>query len=557
MKVKEKIIFLSILVLAGFLRFWQLGQTPPSPNWDEVSLGYNALSLYETGRDEYGQFLPLILRSYDDYKPALYTYLAVPAVQLFGLSAFAVRFPAALLGTLTVFFTFFLVKELFSSAEQKPSFIIHNSLSIPLLSSFLLAISPWHLQFSRVAFESNIGVFVNILVVLFFLKGLKRPLLLPLCAFLAGLNLYVYQAEKIFTPLLVLSLLLIYRRRLLAVKRSYLIASVAVGLLLTIPLIRLALTTPEIFLRAKGTSVAADQTPFLSKSAARLSRDSLSADYFGLVFDNRRFTYITALAGGYLSHFDFNWLFVNGDEARHHAPGMGLLYLWELPFLLIGIYQLVFSTLPRQSKLLVTAWLLIAPIPASFSSGAPHAVRTLRWLPLLPLLVAFGLVAAWPFFRRLSKPVRLTLAGLAALFFCFNSFYFLNQYFVQQNKLNSQVWQYGYEQAVAEVRTVENRYDRVIVSNQPHLDQSYMFFLFFLRYPPDRYQSSGGTVSGGFAEEHKGFGKYTFRPLKWDEEEKNGRTLFVGRPQDFPPEAKTLKTIYFLDGQPAVRLVEG
>src|SRR3990167_6856775 len=108
---------LLIVLLAVFLRFWQLGSVPPSPDWDEAALGYNAYSIMQTGKDEYGKFLPVILRSFDDYKPALYAYLIIPFIKIFDLNILAVRFPSALFGVIGVIFTYLLVKELFSKAK--------------------------------------------------------------------------------------------------------------------------------------------------------------------------------------------------------------------------------------------------------------------------------------------------------------------------------------------------------------------------------------------------------------------------------------------------------
>src|SRR5260221_8356949 len=163
-KLKMKNLFVSkniwifltlILFLAAVLRLWQLGSIPPSPDWDEAALGYDAYSILHTGRDEYGKFLPVVLRSFDDYKPAFYAYAVIPSEILFGVNTFAVRLPSAIFGILTVLTTFFLVKELFRK----------NSLA--LLSSFLMAISPWSIQFSRVGFESNLGVAFNAFMALF------------------------------------------------------------------------------------------------------------------------------------------------------------------------------------------------------------------------------------------------------------------------------------------------------------------------------------------------------------------------------------------------------
>jgi len=546
---KQKYLLLLILLLAGGLRLWQLGQVPPSPDWDEAALGYNAYSIMETGRDEYGQFLPLILRSFDDYKPGIYAYLAIPTIKLFGLNTFAVRLPAAFLGTLAVLLVYLLVKELFN---QKP--LAH---SLALLTAFLLAISPWHLQFSRIAFESGIGLFFNLVIAWFFLKGLKKPWFLILAAFFAGLNLYVYQAEKVFTPLLVFTLAIIWNKKLLKLPWKYLFFALLVGIMTLIPFISLTLTTPEIFLRAKGTSFAADLTPFLAKTAERTLRDYQNHDYLGLILDNRRITYFQTFLRNYLSHFDLNWLFLTGDDARHHAPEMGLLYLWELPFLLWGIYSLIFAKISRKAKLLIFTWFLIAPIPAAFSSGAPHGVRTLRFLPIHQIFVAFGLLNFWQAIKSKKPLFKFALFSPVIILALFNFAYYLNQYFVQQNYDYSQYWQYGYREAIREINGIEDHYQKIVVSNEPHLDQSYIFFLYYLKYDPEAYQKSGGTVSGGFAETHKGFDQYTFRPIKWEEEEKNPEILYVGRPEDFFGEVKLIKTIYFLDGEEAIKLVEG
>lgn len=552
-KLNRTYLLFLIIGIAIFLRFWQLGKVPPSPDWDEAALGYNAYSIMKTGKDEYGQFLPLILRSFDDYKPAIYTYFIIPAIKIFGLNVFAVRLPAAVLGVMGVIMVYFLVKELLDNSQLDNLTII----KLALMASFLLAISPWHLQFSRIAFESNVGVLFNILWVYFLLKSLKKPILLPVAAFLAGINLYVYQAEKIFTPMLVLAVALIFRKEIIKIKRRFLISGLIIGFVSLVPFIYMVKSTPEIFLRAKGTSLTADQTPFLARTVEKIARDYQQKNYLGLILDNRRVTYLTAAVNGYLAHFDLNWLFLTGDEARHHAPGMGLLYLWELPFLLLGIYELIFNhKINKKAKLVIFAWFLIAPIPASFTSGVPHAVRTLRFLPMMQILVALGIIKSWQIISQQKNIIKIPTILFTGAFMIFNFSYYLNQYFRQQNLLNSASWQYGYEPAIAEIQKIENNYQKIIVSNQPYLDQSYMFFLFYLQYDPVEYQRLGGTRSGGFAEVHRGFSKYTFRPIKWAEEEKKG-ILFVGRPADFPAGAKVLKTINFLNRQQAILLVEG
>ena len=553
----ELALLISVIVIATFLRLWQLGQVPPSPDWDEAAIGYNAYSIKETGKDEYSTSFPIILRSFDDYKPALYAYFVIPFISLFGLDIFAVRLVSALFGIATVIAVYFILKEL-----------VGDRRSIPLLASFLLAISPWHIQFSRIAFESNVGLALNVFSVLFFIKGVKKPLFLVLYAICAGLSLYAYQSEKVFVPLLFVLLVFVYRKTLFSLPKKYLALPLIVGIIISFPIAHYTLTNKQALTRAQGVSVFSEDNQYLNDLSTRNLINRERGDLIGLIFDNRRIWYAKSVIANYLSHYNIYWLFLSGDENRHHAPEMGLLYLWELPFLFIGIYSLIFGKWNTKLKLLTFGLFLLAPMPAAVTTGVPHSVRTLNFLPTFQIFTAVGLITFVMFIskikylasRRSGQIVNIRIKYLIftmyILFLIFNILYYLNQYFVQQNYFYSQAWQYGYKEAVSEIRKIEGKYKKIIVSNQPHLDQSYIFFLFYMKYKPSLYQKEARDVSGGFAETHA-FGKFEFRPIVWEKEKKDSRILYVGRPEDFPNGASTIKTINFLDGKPAIKIVGG
>lgn len=559
--MKRSLFILFVIVTIGFLlRFILLGVVPPSPNWDEVALGYNAYSIFETGRDEYGEYLPFVLRSFDDYKPPLYTYLVIPSYLLFGLTTFAVRFPSMLFGTIAIVATYFLILELFRGKEVKVyKRVIPNSV-LALLSSFLLAISPWHIQFSRIAFESNVGVTFNILGVLFFLLGLRKHWYLLLSAFFFGINPSMYQSDKVFTPLLVLSLVLINFKALFSLPKKVLVSAICVGIIALFPMIHFHLTDPQALARAEGVSVFSDQTAFLKGTVTKLEVDRERGDVLGLILDNRRIEYAKAIVSGYIAHFDLNWLFIHGDLPRHHAPNMGLLYLFELPFLLVGIYTLIFSSFAKRTKLMIFAWFLLAPVPAMITSGVPHAVRTLNFLPMFQIFSGLGILVAFFYFESLKKTkaiyvTRIVVYSLVSISILFNVLFYLNQYFVQLNRETSKEWLYGYKDTVSFVSQVESEYTKIVVSNQPPLDQSYMFFLFYLKYPPAVYQKESIDASGGFRENHS-FGKYEFRPITQDEVQSE-KTLYIGRPSDFSDSVSALYEGNYLDGSPAIKVVPG
>ncbi|KKP80144.1 MAG: hypothetical protein UR81_C0033G0010 [Candidatus Levybacteria bacterium GW2011_GWB1_35_5] len=534
-------ILLVIIAITAGLRLYKLGDVPVSPDWDETALGYNAYSILKTGRDEYGTFLPLTIRSFDDYKPPLYVYLTVPSVALFGLSVWSTRLPSALMGILAVLGTYFLVKQL-----------VKDKGTIALLSSFLLAISPWHIQFSRVAFESNTGVTMNIWAAAAFLAGLKKRIFLPISAVLFGIGMYAYHSERVFLPLLLLLLAVTCRKKLFVKEnKTAIVASLVIGFIFAIPLFSILFGSNGL-LRLKATSSFTDQTNLLARNIVQLERDQKNRDFLGLILDNRRIVYAKSIISGYMSHFNFNWLFITGDISRHHAPNMGLLYLFELPFLLLGIYYLLFGEFDRKTKFLIFGWLLIAPIPASITTGVPHAVRTLNFLPTFQILSAVGLIFAFVYINRYKK-VKYAAYLIFAVIFTFNFSYYLNQYFVQLNYYDSADWQYGYKQAVDEVKRIGYKYDKIVVSDSTPMDKSYMFFLFYLKYPPSDYQKIGQYSSGGFASHHS-FDKYEFRQVDWDKERSDKNILYLGPSFEIPKGANILKTIYNLDGSVAIRI---
>jgi len=262
---KKKIILISIIFLAAFLRFYQLGVNPPSLSWDEAALGYNAYSIGETGRDEFGRFLPYdFFASFGDYKPPAYVYAAVLPVKIFGLNEFAVRFPSAFFGILAVLLTYFLVQELFPGFKKFS--IINFQFSIGEIAAFFLAISPWHIQMSRAAFEANLASFFVVLGVMLLLKAVnkqslllrnkRKGILLVLSAISFVITFYTFNSTRVFTPLLVLGLGFYYRQELLKIKKWVMVAMI-IAALMTVPLLP-HLFSPEGRLRFKEVNIFSD-----------------------------------------------------------------------------------------------------------------------------------------------------------------------------------------------------------------------------------------------------------------------------------------------------------
>lgn len=556
------LLYLIIIFLAAVLRLYQLGKTPIALTWDEVALGYDAYSILRTGRDQFGKFLPLTFRSLDDYKPPIYEYITVPSVVFFGLNSLSVRLPSAVFGILSVILSLKLAFLIFSKIFPSGK----SSVYISLLSSFLLAVSPWHLQFSRAAFEMNVSVFITIAAVTTFLLGLKKYKFFLLSAFLFGLDLFSYHSTRVVAPLLLATLLILFNKQLPAKRYTYLFVIIyGIFVLAFIPI----LTSQNAQIRFKATNIFNPGTRYLEDKdlekiflEKRIQDKNAGFELAGKIFHNQRLIYtdydtIRKALNNYLSNFGFEFLFIRGDVPLHHAPGFGLQYIWELPFLILGLIYIFRYGLNRYT-VVILVWLLIAPVPDAITREAPHAVRTELMLPIFQLLVALGIYVCIRFLVKESVWVRRLFISVIITIFIINISFYLHQYYVHTNYELSKNWMYGRKEAVEFTEKIKDGYDRVFVSLR--VDMPYIFWLFYTKYPPEKYLSEGGTISGGFADERNNFDKYEFRLFDYNSIPNDQKILLVGRPDtipsDFSGDFNIIKTIYYLNGDPALQIAE-
>src|SRR5690242_19150700 len=105
--------------------------------------------------------------------------------------------PSAILSILTIIAIYFLVQDFFFSYK-------HNK-ELELTTSFLLAINPWHIYISRLGHEGNAAVAFFIFALFFFFR--KK---LFLSILFASLSFMSYQSEKIFIPLIAITILIFF-----------------------------------------------------------------------------------------------------------------------------------------------------------------------------------------------------------------------------------------------------------------------------------------------------------------------------------------------------------
>lgn len=456
MKFSKTYLFLIFIVLTFlFTRLYKISEIPSSVYWDEASIGYNAYSILQTGKDEWGETFPLHFRAFGEFKLPVYIYAVVPAVWIFGLNALAVRLPAVVFSLGVVILTYLLGRKLSGSKE------------VGLFSSFLVAVSPWFFIFSRTGYEATSGLMFYLLgIYLFILQKNKWLIFFSVLSFI--LSAYSYNSFRIISPLTIAVLGLFYFNQLKVIKKGLipLILSVVILIASIIPIYRVYVFDSGA---ARLQTVGAAKSDFLKN---------------------------------YLSHFNPAFLFIKGDtNLRSQQGSFGQLFPVEAVLLIAG---LIYICRKAKNGILLLILLLLAPIPASLTRESPHALRAISIVPFISIISAYGAFAIREWIKR--GYIYFIIAAVFLIFFA-NYFWSFLRVYPQESKTD---WQYEYKTIYSELREKIGSYNKVLISDK--YAQPYIFALFYLKYDPVRFRQEvirNSVDQWGFSTV-KSFGKFEF-----------------------------------------------
>ena len=491
----KKIISLflgAIFLIAFILRFYSLSQFPAGFHIDEASLGYNAYSLLLTGRDENNNRFPLYVDMFGDNRPSGYHYLTEIPIKFLSLNEFSTRFPGAIFGTLTVVSFFFLAQLLFKSKK------------VSLISSFLLAIASWHVVLSRASAETIVSLFFIIsgFALLLFSLQKQKPIYCFAAAATLSISFLFYHTSRVFVPLLFFVSILYLYPTWIKSRKKY-----KISLLLSFFIISF-ISFSLVFL-IKGGSGRFSQVNIFSYPETRLVlEEQIREDGFSTIpvfiaraSHNKAINYSLTFASNYFDYFSGKFLFTQGGLPNwYKVPGLGLIYIVELPFILIGLFYLFFSK-NRYHKLPLT-WLILAPVTAAFTiDDVPNIQRTIVIFPMIELIAAYGFVI---FTNRFKDFKYKAAVVFFALLLIMNFFYFLHQYFVHSPIHRNWYRNEGFGQMVNLVKKDYASYDKIIVTKS--FGGIYSLILFYMKYDPSQYQKEGSPKD----KDKMGFGKFFF-----------------------------------------------
>jgi len=469
--VKLNPLFIIILIVGAAARCIALGSIPPGLNQDEASIGYEAYSILHYGIDRNGVRLPIHLIAWGSGQNALYAYLSMPFILLFGLNVFSIRIVSVLFGVLGITLFYAISRRLMGSKRGAA------------IAAFLIAISPWHMMMSRWALESNLFPTLVLLAVWFLLKSLEQPSWLAGFTISLALSLYAYGTAYFFVPLFAAGLF-----ALLAAKRAIKLGTLIWnGALLAIMALPIALFVLINRFDWPSIQTLLFTIPKLTEPRVEQVSSIFGSGGFDIIWNN---------FGQFLKLFATH----NDGLPWNSIPERDHVYPILFIFTLVGIVY-IRVRLARQfciKQAILALWFVIAVLMAFITDVNINRINIIYYPAIM--LGAIGL--DW-----LTGRARLLLwtavCGLSLLFASFCSYYFTDY----PNRISPSFFE-SFGEAVQYASDATD--GSVHITNA--VNMPYIYVLFYERIDPHHFLDTVQYSNpGGAFQQVSSFGRYTFQ----------------------------------------------
>lgn len=468
---------LLIVLIGGFLRFYDLDGLPPGLNQDEAVNGYDAYALGINQRDHHGNYLPFMLQSYDDWVSPILTYITIPFVKVLGLSEFSIRLPVAILGTLTIILFYIFVLQVFKSKK------------VALLGAMIIAFSPWAITLSRWAIPPSIVPFFLLLFMNTLLWGVKKKFNIfssILVGVTALLLTHTYPTQKLFVPMFLFLFCLIYFKKEVFKKAFVMAVVYTVGVL---PIFLPTIVNPERYnARFGGVSIFNSEQNFIVGFVERYVE--YFSPYFLFLkgdFNIMQKVLDIGLFHGFLSIFFFLGLIITMVYVyQYFVFFVAKRKLKKLPELQSKTIQNLFNSIPKSYLLIILLWVFLFPIASSLTVDRFHTLRVIHGLPVIIIFILIGLKLAYSSFNE--NLIRKVFIGLVVFLSLFSLGYYTWIYFGDYKVEASEPFQYGIKEFMEYLEENEEKFDEVTIDLK--INNPYIYYLFYSEYDPNKLDYS-------------------------------------------------------------------
>ncbi len=442
--MKKYLPLISIVILGIFLRFWQLGVVPVGVTHDELGYIYNSYSIATTGKNVFGEFLPFLTWVNKGGWPFLPVpiYFSVPFFWLFGLSAMVGRLPSAFLGVVDILLLYLLVKQVFKNKE------------LALLSAFFLAISPWHLHFSRSAYDFNFAFFFYLLGTVTFIYEIKNKRL-PLFSVLSFLiAIFSYRGMNIiFLPLT--TMLIWYATAVLKITKKQLIVFL-LGILILLSSLALTIAINGKAYIAEAFSVSDTKMQEEIDTFIREAQGPLVIRRF---FLNKPMYVVNKLRENYVKAYSPEFLFLYTEPSGIYSIwSRGRIYFIDIVFIFLGVAYLY--KIDKKGAFFMTSMIFIGGLPGMLG-GMPYSARNFFLSAILPVFSSAGIL--FLIYNPLLRKLKIVVIAIVVLIYAYLLGSYLFDYYGRYALYGAESWAKSLKDVSFMIMEKKHKYDKVVV----------------------------------------------------------------------------------------------
>ncbi len=502
-KCLPKIIIAIVIIIGIFVRTYKIDKYPNALNVDEASAGYEAFSIMNYGIDRNGKFMPVFLVAWGSGQNALLTYLIIPFIAIFGLTTFAIRLPMAIIGGISLFIFYLLLKRI-------------TNKKIATIGLIFLAICPWHIMKSRWGLESNLFPDLILLSIFLIIKGLqdKRKIFQILGYIIAGITAYSYGTSYFFLPLFFIPILyMLVKKKEITIKQA--ILNLLIIAIISLPII--------IFVIINSFDLPAIKLPFMTIPRMEVNRYEEVTSIFSSEF-------IKNSIQNFLGSINILIAQIDGLEWNSIWP-YGTIYIFSSIFTIIGIITAIKSRKEIKYGYFMGTWLIVS-ILLTFICEPNINRLNIIFFPI----IFYTTIGIYEIIKMGKK-----YAIIIALIYMLSFAGFLNTY-TKQDANTYGTFEANLEEPIKYLKMLENK--KIYITNS--IKEPYIYVLFYSQYSAKDFVCTVEYYNPGEAfRQVKKFGQYNF--LKIEKIEKNAENVYILKTEEFEKIKEEIEDIEEFD----------
>lgn len=456
-------VLVIIIIFGALLRLYDLANVPSGLHIDETQSAYNGYLISKHLKNIHGEFLPTDIDYFEDYRPALSSYLTAPFTFLLGNNEVSARLPSSLAGIFTIFLVYKLV------------LLILKDRNIARFSALLLAVSPYHVIFSRASTDGIIDIMWSILSLICIISFFKGKGVLWIFAAYSFwiLGFFTYQTSRFLTPIMVL-ITTVYGHFILKVNFKKI-------LILVLFLIAFLIFPLGYFIKSGKAGGRFDQVSVFSfpETQRSLNETITESGYYKLnpsivrTFHNKITAYTQDISRRYISFFSPDTVLINTTlPIRYSVKNIGMITIFEFAGLLSAAY--FFIRKKEKKMLLFFGMLLVGPIPSAITfDDSPNFQRAIFLLPYWQILAGYGIYLALISLQGKLRPILYLISS--SVFIWFLAF-FMYQYFLIAPVHEPFYRAYEQKEVALYLASEVNKSKKIILSDNTG---TYIYYLYF------------------------------------------------------------------------------